>query len=255
MYRNKRFTVRPFDEVLEDIREASREFPETRRVFLADGDAMILSTERLLPILEALRAHFPLLSRVGIYADTHGINKKTEKELEALKSHKLGIIYLGLESGSDKVLRRIRKHCTAAEMTAGVLKAKSAGIKTSVIGLLGIGGKELTEEHARETGRVISAMSPTYFSALTLTLVPGTELLEEAQRGQFQPLTPLESLDELAKMVEGINPPRPIIFRTNHASNYLALEGTLPKDKDAILKAIRFAVENRILKPEALRGL
>lgn len=255
MYRNKTFRVRPFEEVEEDIKQAAKELPETRRVFLADGDAMVLKYEKLVGILETLKRHLPSLARVGIYTDAKGLLSKSDEELRELKKRKLGIVYLGLESGSNEVLRRVHKECTAEEMTEAVLRAKAVGIKTSVIGLLGIAGKELSEEHARETGRVVSAMSPNYYSALTLTIVPNTELGEDVRKGRFVPLTPEESLRELYGMVESIRPTKSVIFRTNHASNYISLEGNLPDDRERILNAIRHSIDNKILRPEWMRGL
>ena len=255
MYRTKRFTVRPFDEVREDIEQVARRYPGIRRVFLADGDAMILKTDKLIAILDELGKAFVRLDRVGIYADARGINSKTGQELLELRERKLGIVYLGLESGNEDVLKSVVKGVTAGEMTESVHRAKGAGIKTSVIALLGLAGKALSEAHAADTARVISAMSPDYFSALTLTLVPGTDLAEEAQRGDFQMLTPEESLEELYRMVEPISVSRAVVFRTNHASNYVTLKGTLPDDKSAVLDKIRWAIEHKVLRPEWMRGL
>lgn len=255
MYRSKRFRVRPLQEVLEDIGSAAATFPEISRVFLADGDAMILSADKLTPILEAIRAAFLNLERVGIYSDARGINNKSDDELRRLKELGIEMVYLGLESGSNRVLEKVKKGVTAEEMTGAVVKAQKVGMKTSVIGLLGLGGKELSEEHGRETARVVSEMSPDYFSALTLTLVPGTEFADEVERGAVTPLTPEESLEELGRMVEWIEPKRPVVFRTNHASNYLALKGVLPDDRKQILKAIDSALKNKALRPEWMRGL
>jgi radical SAM superfamily enzyme YgiQ (UPF0313 family) len=255
MYRTKQFKVRPFDEVREDIEQAARRYPGIRRVFLADGDAMILKTDKLIATLDELGKAFVGLERVGTYADARGINSKTGRELLDLRARKLGIVYLGLESGNEDVLASVVKGVTAGEMTESVHRGKEAGIKTSVIALLGLAGKAMSEAHAADTARVISAMSPDYFSALTLTLVPGTELAEQAQRGDFQMLTPEESLEELYRMVEPVSVSRPVVFRTNHASNYVTAKGTLPDDKKAILHKIRWAIEHKALRPESMRGL
>jgi radical SAM superfamily enzyme YgiQ (UPF0313 family) len=166
-YPDKPFQLRPTDEVLEDIVLAQQRFPETRRVFLADGNALVLSTRQLVTILDALAAGFPLLRRVGIYANARDLLGKTDSDLALLHEKKLEIVYLGLESGSDEVLRRIRKGATAAEMIEAVQKTNRAGIRTSVIALLGIGGAELSSHHAEQTGRVVSAMDPHYLSILT----------------------------------------------------------------------------------------
>ncbi len=168
----------PLAEVLEDIALAQERMPGTRRVFLADGNGLVLNTGRLVTILDALTSGFPLLRRAGIYASAHDILGKSDVDLALLQQRKLEIVYLGLESGSDEVLRRCHKGITAAEMVEVVYKLKRAGIRTSVIALLGLGGTELSLQHAEETGRVVSAMAPEYFSMLTLMLVPGTELYQ-----------------------------------------------------------------------------
>ncbi|MGK5086872.1 radical SAM protein [Bdellovibrionota bacterium FG-2] len=255
MYREKKFKVRPVEEVLEDIQEASRRYPDTRRVFLADGDAMVLKTSKLLQILEKLELAFPALERVGIYADSRGILQKTGDELQALREHKLAMVYLGLESGSNEVLRKLDKGATASEMTLAIQRAKQAGIQTSVIALLGAGGRALSSLHAQETARVVSEMSPDFFSALTLTLVPGTPLAAEVERGEFEPLSPQELLAELGQILAQISPTSSIVFRTNHASNYVPLRGCLPDDKEEILSTLQWAIENHALRPEWMRGL
>ncbi|OFZ22115.1 MAG: hypothetical protein A2X94_08805 [Bdellovibrionales bacterium GWB1_55_8] len=255
MYREKTFRVRDENEVFEDIREAARVMSGCERVFLADGDALILRTDRLLRILDQLEQHFPRLARVAIYSDARGINLKSDEELLSLRERKLGMIYLGLESGSDEVLRRIQKGATASEMTEAVRRAEALGIPVSVIGLLGVGGRELTEEHARQTAQVLSRMSPSFFSALTLTLVPDTPLAKDAEAGRFRMLTPEESLEELARIIVDVQTERPVVFRTNHASNYVPLKGTLPENRERILEAIAWALKNRALKPEWMRGL
>jgi radical SAM superfamily enzyme YgiQ (UPF0313 family) len=255
MYRSKPYKVRPFKDVEEDIKVGAATYPGIRRVFLADGDAMVQKTYSLTRVLDCLNEHMADLERVGIYSDAHGINRKTPEELGELVTRKLGIMYLGLESGSDTVLRRINKHCTAAEMTAAVHKAKAAGMQTSVIALLGIGGRELSEEHAAETAAVVSRMAPDYFSALTLTIVDGTPLAAERDRGTFVPLSPRESLAELRRMIELANPPSPVVFRTNHASNYVPLRGALPADRGKLIAKIDAALATGNLKPEWLRGL
>ena len=182
-YLDKSFQVRPLEEVLEDIALAQKRMPGTRRVFLADGNGLVLSTERLVTILDALASGFRLLRRVGIYASARDILGKSDDDLAMLQQRKLGIIYLGLESGNDEVLRRVHKGITAAEMVAAVHKLRHAGMRTSVIAILGLGGTELSLPHAEETGRVVSAMDPEYLSMLTLMLVPGTELYRQWQSG------------------------------------------------------------------------
>ncbi len=256
-YPDKPFQTRPTAEVLEDIATAGRRMPDTRRVFLADGNAMALSTRRLVVVLDALAAVFPLLRRVGIYANARDLAGKSDADLELLRSKKLDLAYLGLESGSDEVLCRIQKGATSEEMIAGVRKAQRADMRVSVIALLGIGGVELSAEHAEQTGRVVSAMDPRYLSLLTLMLVPGTELHRQWQAGDFQMLEPEQLLAEMRGVVTHLDGLSRCIFRTNHASNYLPLAGTLSRDKDRLLATLDAALaEGRLAwRPEEWRAL
>jgi len=256
-YLDKPFKVRPQHEVFEDIQEAQRLMPDTRRVFLCDGNAMVLNTEYLTTVLKALETAFPALQRVGIYANAHDILRKSIKELRTLVAHRLSIIYIGLESGSDKVLKNVCKGATAREIIQAVQKAQQAGFKVSVIALLGLGGTDLWKEHAVSTGRAISEMNPRYFSLLTLMLVPGTILYEQQQKGDFILPDPLAMLKEMRVIIEHTEMKRGCIFRSNHASNYLPLAGTLPKDKTRLLETIDLALKSgtQSLRPEYLRGL
>jgi radical SAM superfamily enzyme YgiQ (UPF0313 family) len=256
-YADKPYEARPIEEVLEDVALAGAQIPDTRRVFLADGNALALDTQRLVAVLDALAAAFPRLRRVGIYASARDILGKTASELSALQQRKLEIVYLGLESGSDEVLRRVRKEITAAQMVEAVQKLRGAGIRTSVIALLGLGGKELSQEHAAQTGRVVSAMNPEYCSMLTLMLIPGTELHRQWQSGTFELPGPQELLGELRQVIAGLEGLSRCIFRTNHASNYLPLAGTLSRDKARLLDALDEAIRRgrSALRPEAWRAL
>ena len=256
-YRDKPFRARPIQEVLEDIALAQSQVPDTRRVFLADGNALVLGTQRLITILDALASAFPLLRRVGIYANARDILGKTDAELAELQQRKLEIVYLGLESGSDEVLRRVHKGITATEMVEAVQKLRRATIRTSVIALLGLGGKELSGEHAQQTGRVVSAMNPEYLSMLTLMLIPGTELHRQWQDGTFELPEPPELLGELRQVIAATDGLTRCVFRTNHASNYLPLAGTLSRDKARLLAALDEAVSRgpSALRPEVWRAL
>jgi radical SAM superfamily enzyme YgiQ (UPF0313 family) len=256
-YTDKPFRARPIGEALEDIAMAGVQIPDTRRVFLADGNALVLKGERLVTILDALMSAFPKLRRVGIYATARDILGKTDADLAMLHQRKLEIIYLGLESGSEEVLRRVQKKITAAEMVAAVHKAKRAGIRVSVIAILGLGGTELSLQHAEETGRVVSAMDPDYLSMLTLMLVPGTELYQQWRSGTFTLPEPADLLRELRHAVAHLNGLSRCVFRTNHASNYLPLAGTLSRDQASLLAAIDEALAQgpSALRPEAWRGL
>lgn len=256
-YEDKPFQVRPLGDVLEDVALAGTMFPDTRRVFLADGNALVLGTGQLLTILDALAAVFARLRRIGIYASARDILGKTDADLALLQQRKLEIVYLGLESGSDEVLRRVGKEITAAQMIQAVHKLKRAGIRTSVIAILGLGGKELWAEHAAATGRVVGAMDPEYLSLLTLMLVPGTELYRQQQAGTFALPEPAGLLAELREVIAQSDGLSRCIFRTNHASNYLPLAGTLSRDKPRLLATIDDALARgrSALRPEAWRAL
>lgn len=256
-YHDKQFRVRPQEEVLEDIAMAAQAYPDTRRVFLADGDALVVDTQPLGEILDALTAAFPLLRRVGIYAGGSSLMAKDRHELQTLREKGLQIVYLGLESGSEAVLRRVNKGCSAAEMVEGVGRAKDAGIKTSVIALLGIGGEDLSQQHAQETGKVVNEMAPDYLSMLTLMLVPGTVLHAQYESGEFRMLGTFELLNELRRMLTHLTGLSRCIFRTNHASNYVPLSGTLSRDRERLLARLDAALEagESALRPEWMRGL
>ena len=256
-YLDKPFRPRDLDEILEDIALAQKRMPATRRVFLADGDALVLPANRLIKILDELNAGFPHLERVGCYANARDILRKTPEELKMLHKKGLGIVYIGLESGSDEILRRIEKGATSAEMIEAAQKAKEAGILVSVIAILGLGEEKLSAHHAAETGRIVSEMDPDYFSMLTLMLVPRTKLHVEWEAGRFQLITPEEMLAELRQVIEHLNGLNNCVFRTNHASNYLPLRGTLPQDKERLLAMLDNALTGGrdALRPEAWRGL
>jgi radical SAM superfamily enzyme YgiQ (UPF0313 family) len=254
---DKPFRPRNLDEVLEDIELAKDVIPATRRVFLADGDALVLPTDRLITILDKLRKSFPQLERVGIYANARDLVRKSPVELETLKKKGLSIAYIGLESGNDEILTKIEKGATSADMIEAAKKAKEAGILLSVIGILGLGGPELSSQHASETGRVVSEMDPDYFSMLTLMLEPRTKLHAQWKAGEFQLLDPIAMLTELRHVLEHLNGLSNCVFRTNHASNYLSLKGTLPQDKVRLLELLDNALTlgPEVLRPESWRGL
>ncbi len=255
MYRSKRFEVRPVAEVLEDIETAAQLMPETRRVFLLDGDALTLSAKKLIPILEALRVHFPNLQRVTAYANAISVNNKTDEELVRLRELGFAIGYIGLETGDEIVNERIVKGATIEEQVRAVRRAQAAGIKMSVMTLLGMGGRDRSREHAVATGRVLSEMDPRFISCLCVTPVPGTPLYDDVEAGRFEVITPEETLDELYALVENTHVSG-AVFRSNHASNYLPLGGRLPADRERLLEAIDAARRGEVaLKPEAFRGL
>ena len=236
MYRDVQFRARPITEIEPIIRNFARHFPEQRRVFLADGDALVLSTDKLLNILALLKANFPKLSRVTCYGGPMDILRKTPEELILLKQAGLQMIYLGIESGDDEVLVRVQKGADSSQMIAAGQKVIAAGLKLSAMLVLGLGGKELSSRHAQSSARVACAIKPTMLSALTLMLHRGTPLRTEADKGLFLPLSPYDFVVELKELITHLNMDSPCIFRSNHVSNMLPLAGTLPGDKAALLE-------------------
>jgi len=254
-YKNKTFCIKDPEEVLADIDRHALRHQEERRVFLMDGDALVLSNSRLVPVLERLEQAFPRLSRVSSYANGTNITRRNAHELNELRDHKLSLIYMGLESGSQAILDRCGKSSGVEEMIEAVQKAAEARIKSSVIVLLGLGGRKYSEVHVRGTIDALNRMQPRYLSFLSLMIIPGTSLAEEAGRGDFEELNSIELLKESFEIIMGLEL-RQTIFRSNHASNYLALEGTFPKDKKVLLDKLRAAIDGEIrLRPEYARGL
>lgn len=255
-YKFTKFAKRPFDQITEDIKLASRWNPSLTRAFLCDGDAMCLDTDELLAITGSLDEHFPNLDRVGIYANARDILKKTSEELESLSNNKLKIAYLGLESGNDEILDRVDKGATSTDMIDAVIKAQKAGISVSVIVLLGLGSNSMSQQHAADTASVINRMNPRYLSALTLMIVPGTRLHRSYSAGEFEIMNPMTILEELRILLENIDIKGPCLFRTNHASNYLPIGGNLPDDKEFMINSIDEGLSNTgILRPESFRAL
>lgn len=255
MYKGERFKIKADDVIMADIAYAARYARHQRRLFICDGDALIIPQNRLLNILSEIKNQLPWVTRVGIYANTKSLKSKTLEELTALKEHGLGIAYMGLESGDDVTLKQIRKGATAHQMIEMGQKAKAAGIKLSITVLLGVAGRERSEIHAIESGKVLSAIDPDYVGALSLMLTPGTPLFEDFEGGKFPLLEPLEMLSELKAMIAHTHLSRGL-FHANHASNYLPIRAKLPKQKEATLELIEKALAGEIaLKPDYLRGL
>ncbi len=254
-YKSKTFCVKDRKEIMADINCYARRYQNTRRVFLMDGDALVLANGKLVPILEELDAAFPRLTRISSYANGCNITRKNDRELAELYKHKLSLIYMGLESGSQSVLDRCGKSSSVEEMIEAVNKAAKAHIKSSVIVLLGLGGKKHSEEHVKGTIAALNRMQPRYLSFLSLMVIPGTRLAEEARRGEFEELDSVELLKESYEIIKGLDFKK-TVFRSDHASNYLALEGAFPKDKMMLLNILESAICGEIrLKPESLRGL
>ena len=254
-FREKRFTIKKDDVIFEDIEFARKYCRRQNRLFICDGDALIVPQRRLIPILERIRERLPWVERIGLYANTKGIGMKTDEQLEEIASLGVGIAYMGLESGDDQVLKEIRKGADSAKMIQMGKRIKKAGIKLSVTVLLGLAGPERSMVHARETGRVLSAMDPDYVGALSLMLVPGTELYDQHRKGEFKLLEPMEMLAELGEMIAGTHLTQGL-FHANHASNYLPIRARLPRDKEKTLGLIAEALKGNVeLKPEFMRAL
>lgn len=255
MYQEKRFRIRKTEEVLADLTETAQVYPNVRRIFLADGDALIIPAQKLLSILGHIKKNFPSCERVAVYGSPRSILLKSTEELKALHDAGLGIVYLGLESGSDEILAHIRKGETAGEIIKAGLRVKAAGIPLSVTAISGIGGKKLWREHAIRTGVAFTAMKPDYIGLLTLMVEAGTPLAADVKSGAFKLLTPDEAALETLLMLEHMDC-EGSVFRSNHASNYVSLRGTLNADRDAMTRRLKDALEGRIdYKKEIYRAL
>jgi radical SAM superfamily enzyme YgiQ (UPF0313 family) len=238
MYADKRFRVRPFAEIKEDVCHLAPALKaQIGRVFLADGDALALSARSMLRILDLLTAELPSLERVSSYANAHSLLKRSQGELEEIRKRGLEMLYIGLESGDEETLERTCKGVTVAQIVEACRKARRAGFSLSVMAILGLGGADRSLEHARATGRALSAIDPDYISLLTLMLAAGAPLAEEIERGRFVLPGPEDSLRELREIVATTDVTR-AVFRTTHASNYLAIDGTLPEDKAVMLEVL-----------------
>ena len=256
-FKDKKFRVRSFDEIKEDVEEAKAYGRYIRKVFLADGDALILPQKMLLPIVKLIKDSFPKLERIGVYGNTKSILKKSVEELKELKRLGVGIIYLGVESGDQVTLDRVNKGTTLDKTAEAAKRVKDAGIILSVTVLLGLGGVERSKIHAEETGKFLSRIDPEYAGALSVILVPGTPLAEAVRKGTFQVPSPYQLLEELAIMIKNTNVTH-TFFASNHASNYLPVKAWLPEDKEKTLKAIQYVLDQKdpaLLRPEFMRAL
>jgi radical SAM superfamily enzyme YgiQ (UPF0313 family) len=255
MYRSKKYVERSWKEIKMEIDLSSKYYPETERIFLADGDALNLPTERLVQILEYIYKKFPLLERVSTYAMPKNLLQKTDSELMILKNAGLKMFYVGIESGSDIILRKVTKGATYNTILQSCKKAKERDYILSCMVILGLGGEQYTMEHIEGTAKIISEVSPDYVGALNLHLDEGiyNEFMTKFNE-PFKFLNDLQILDELERLIYNINPYSPIIFRANHASNVYAVKGTLPTDREKMLELIRQLKNHpEMLKPKILR--
>ena len=256
MYRSKEYSERTWDEVKGEIDMMAKIMPDTQRVFLADGDAINLSTEYMVKILKYIREKFPSIERISCYAMPMNLLKKTPEDLQELYDAGLNMLYLGIESGSDIVLRKVTKGATSKTIIKACNKAKDVGFKLSCMVILGLGGKKYSKENAIETGKVISASKPDFVGALTLYLENGIkdEFITK-WGGEFVKIDDNESLEELELLVSNINTENQIVFRANHGSNAYNIAGTFPQDKDDMLKKIGWLNKHpENVRPEGLRG-
>ncbi|MFH1418435.1 MAG: radical SAM protein [Planctomycetota bacterium] len=255
-YDGKQFRVRPLEETLEDIAMAGRTFgDQVRKVFIMDGDALVMELDLWEPILQALSATFPNLRRVSCYATAPNLLAKSQQELARLRELGLTLLYIGPESGDDVTLKRIAKGANSTDHVEAAAKARQAGMKQSLIFLLGAGGTERSVEHATASARLATAMDPEFLSTLTLMLIPSTPIYKLAESGRYQMPSVEALLRELRTIVAETNPTG-TIFRSNHASNYLPIGGRLPRDREAILRKIDAALAGDApFRPEWSRGL
>jgi radical SAM superfamily enzyme YgiQ (UPF0313 family) len=254
-YPDKRFRIKEDRIILSDILYAARHMPHEDRLFLMDGDALIIPQKRLMRILEWIKEHLPRVRRVGAYANVKGVKKKSLEELKQLRENGLGILYYGVETGDDEIRKAIHKGSDAATCIEMGRRVKEAGIQLSATVLLGIGGRERSLRHARATGELLSAMDPDFVGALTVMLIPGTPLHRDFVDGRFELPDELGLLSELREMISHTHLTRGYFF-SNHASNYLPVKAKLPSGKQRALDLIDSALRGEVgLKPEWMRAL
>ena len=256
MYRTKEYQERPWEEIKMEIDIAAKHMPETQRVFLADGDALNLATDRLIQILDYIRAKFPSLERVSCYAMPKNILEKSPEDLRKLYDAGLGMFYIGIETGSDIILKKITKGATSQTIIKACQKAKDSGYTISCMVILGLGGKSYSKQHIEETAKILSVTSPHYVGALTLHLDNGIhdEFLAKFKES-FLPIDDADALDELESLVSKIEPSSPVVFRANHGSNAYPIGGTFPQEKQSMLEKILYLRQHpELCRPIGFRG-
>lgn len=255
MYKEKSFHVKPLREVEEDLKEARSYYGNrSLRIFLADGDALVLSQEKLCTILRLCRQYFPKTERITSYGTAQDILRKSKEELQELHELGLDMIYLGAESGSPEILEHIHKGVTVEEYVRAAERLRGTGIRLSVTLISGLGGQKMLEEHAVASAKLITAMKPDYLGFLTLLLEPGAPMLQEVKAGMMQLLTPAQVLEEMELFLIHVDS-EGTVFRSNHASNYISLAGNLNRDIPAMLEKIQKSRERDAFKNESMRRL
>ena len=255
MFKDKKFRVRNVAEVKEDLAEARRMYGYIEKIFLADGDALCLSMPKLEDIIGYINELFTETKSINIYASPKDVLAKSQQDLERLHALGVKILYIGAESGKDKILKNIKKGATRDEIIEAVRKTESSGIKASVTFIQGLGGEAMYREHAIDTGTMISAMEPSFLGLLTLMLDDAAEITADIREGRLKLLSPMQVCEETLLMLENINLTKECIFRSNHASNYVPLAETLPQDKEKMMKLLVRAMKTEGFKPEGLRML
>ena len=246
MYKDKKFSIRPVEEVLRDLAEARSYERRIERIFLADGDALILPMDYLLRVLDFIREYFPECTRVAAYATTKAIARKTDDELYELREHGLSLVYIGLESGNEELLVKFNKGSTAADTVKNALRCKAADIAISVTAINGMAGLNGDwQSHAIDTAKAVSAMKPEFIAFLTLRVYSGTPLHDWIDAGEFQLMGPADLMRETRLFLEHIDS-EGSVFRSNHASNYLPLGGTLNRDREALIQTIDAALDGKV---------
>lgn len=254
MYKEKRFRMRKLEEVLSDFAEARAKYRTVKKIFLADGDALICRMDYLETILQFIQEHFPECTQVTAYGSPRSVLLKKQEELNKLRELGLSMIYMGLESGNAEVLKFMKKGATPDEMIEAAGKIHEAGIRLSATAISGLGGRKLWREHAQDTGKVLSKMKPEYVGLLTLMVEEDLPLADEIRQGNFELLTPYDILIETKELLKNIDCPG-CIFRSNHASNYVNLRGTLNEDREFMIGLLDEAIQGNIhLKSEWMRG-
>ena len=245
MYKEKQFSINPLEQVLSDLAEARTYYSRIERIFLADGDALILPMDYLLSVLDYIREHFPECERVSAYASTKALMRKSDEELKTLRERGLQMVYVGLETGYEPLLKKYDKGVTAEEIIEHSLRAKAAGMTLSVTAINGMGGREQSEEHALATAAALSRIKADYVAMLTLRVYSGTPLHDWIERGELTMLGPQELALENRLILQHIDSDGSV-FRSNHASNYLPLKGTLNRDRDALIEQIDKALAGEV---------
>lgn len=253
MYKDDNFIIRPLEDIKKDLIEMSQYGSYWRRIFLADGDALVLKTSDLLEILKTIKQYYPNIERVSSYATAGDINRKSIEELKALRDAGLEMLYIGFESGDDEILRKINKGLTYKDYVSAMAKCKEVGFKTSITIIAGLGGVELMEQNAKGTAKIISETKPDYVSYLTMRIYKNTPLYLDYINGKFNMPNAEEILQEMKIFLENVDS-EGTIFRSNHASNYVLLAGTLNEDKKGLIETIDKTLKKKNFVPEVLRG-